>query len=148
MSFTVLITLRYYVISLQHTLYHTFLFHPFLFHSLVFIISTLISGMFYCLNYTSLLLHLIITHIVIDFKIITISISLAISISVLFISLLQLRNGAQSLNIRPLFLSSSCLAATAPAPVIVTLPLTSMYASLWSHKYFLIDHLFQSSFLF
>ena len=33
--------------------------HIFLFH-LVFIISTLIIGIFYCLNYTSLLLHLFI----------------------------------------------------------------------------------------
>ena len=42
---------------------------------------------------------------------ITISISLALSISVLFISLLQLRNGAQFSNITPLFLSYPCLAA-------------------------------------
>ena len=59
------------------------------------------------------------------------SISLALSISVLFISLLQLVNGAQFLNITPLFFPSSHLAAGAtPAPVIVILPLTSMFASL------------------
>ena len=58
-------------------------------------------------------------------------ISLALSISVLFISVLQLINGAQFLNITPLYLSSACLtAASAPAPVIVILLLTSMYASL------------------
>ena len=49
----------------------------------------------------------------------------------LFISLLQVLNGAQFLNITPLFLSSACLAAaSSPAPVIVILPLTSIYASL------------------
>ena len=57
--------------------------------------------------------------------------SLALCISVLFISLLQVLNGAQFLNITPLFLSSACLAAaSSPAPVIVILPLTSIYASL------------------
>ena len=57
--------------------------------------------------------------------------SLELSVSVLFISLLQLINGVQSLNIAPLFLSSPCLAeASSPAPVIVTVPLTSIYASL------------------
>ena len=35
--------------------------------SIVFIISTLIIGIFYCLNYTLLLLHLFITLLVIDF---------------------------------------------------------------------------------
>ena len=35
--------------------------------SIVFIISTLIIGMFYCLNCISLLLHLIATHLVTDF---------------------------------------------------------------------------------
>ena len=35
--------------------------------SIVFIISRLIIGIFYCLNYTLLLLHLFITHLVIDF---------------------------------------------------------------------------------
>ena len=35
--------------------------------SIVFIISTLIIGIFYCLNYLLLLLHLFITHLVIDF---------------------------------------------------------------------------------
>ena len=62
---------------------------------------------------------------------ITISISLALSISVLFISLLQLINRAQFLNITPLFISFACLAAaSAPAPVIAILLLTSIYASL------------------
>ena len=62
---------------------------------------------------------------------ITISKSLALSFSVLFISLSQLVNEAQFLNITPLFLSSACLsAALAPAPVIVIVPLRSMYASL------------------
>ena len=57
--------------------------------------------------------------------------SLALSISVPFISLLQLADGAQFLTIMPLFLSSACLAvASSPAQVIVILPLTSMYASL------------------
>ena len=38
------------------------------------------------------------------------------------------------LNITPLFLSFPCLsAALSPAPVIVILPLTHMYASLWSN---------------
>ena len=35
--------------------------------SIVFVISTLIIGIFYCLNYTLLLLHLFITLLVIDF---------------------------------------------------------------------------------
>ena len=38
--------------------------------SIVFVISTLIIGIFYCLNYTLLLFHLFITHLVIDFIII------------------------------------------------------------------------------
>ena len=38
-----------------------------IFSCIVFIISTVIIGIFYCLNYTSLLLHLITTHLVIDF---------------------------------------------------------------------------------
>ena len=50
--------------------------------------------------------------------------------SVLFVSLLQLINGAQFLNITPLSLSSACpAAASSPAPAIVIVPLTSMYAS-------------------
>ena len=58
---------------------------------------------------------------------ITISISLALSNSVLFISLLQLVNGARFLNITPLFLSSACLhAVSSSAPVVVILPLTTM----------------------
>ena len=56
---------------------------------------------------------------------------LALSICVLLISLMQLVNGAQFLNATPLSLSSACLAAaSAPAPVIVIVPLTRMYASL------------------
>ena len=44
-------------------------------------------------------------------------------------------NGAQFLNFTPLFLSSNRLAASsAPAPVIVMVPLTSIYASLLLHK--------------
>ena len=51
------------------------------------------------------------------------SISLALSICVLFISLMQLVNGAQFLNATPLSLSSACLAAALyPAPVIVIFP--------------------------
>ena len=57
--------------------------------------------------------------------------SLSLSIFTLFISLLQLVNGAQFLNITPLFLSFVCLvAASSPTPVIIILPLTSIYASL------------------
>ena len=51
--------------------------------------------------------------------------SLALSICVLLISLIQLINGAQFLNITLLFLSSACLAAASfPAPAIVIFPLT------------------------
>ena len=43
---------------------------------------------------------------------------------------MQLVNGAQFLNATPLSLSSTCLAAvSAPAPVIVMVPLTKIYAS-------------------
>ena len=50
--------------------------------------------------------------------------SLALSTSVLFISLMQLVKGAQFLNVTPLSLSSACLAVvSAPAPVIIV-PLT------------------------
>ena len=43
--------------------------------------------------------------------------------SVLFILLMHLVNGAQFLNITPLFLSSASLAAAlSPAPVIFTVP--------------------------
>ena len=53
----------------------------------------------------------------------TISMSLALSVCVLFISLMQLVNGAQFLNATPLFLSSARLAASsAPVPVIVIVP--------------------------
>ena len=56
---------------------------------------------------------------------------LALSICVLLISLMQLINGAQFLNITPLFHSSACLAAASfPAPAIVILLLTRIYASL------------------
>ena len=45
--------------------------------------------------------------------------------SVLFIPLMQLVNGAQFLNVSHLFLLSACLAALSfPAPVIVTVPFT------------------------
>ena len=58
--------------------------------------------------------------------------------SVLFILLMHLVNGAQSLNVTPLFLSSACLAATlSPAPVIVIVPFTSMYESAKSHRFHL-----------
>ena len=44
---------------------------------------------------------------------------------------MPLVNGAQFLNVTPLFISSDCFAAlSAPDPVIVTVPLTSIYASL------------------
>ena len=56
--------------------------------------------------------------------------SLALSISVLFIMFMHLTNGAQFLNVTPLSLSSACLAAAAsPAPVIVIVPFTIMYES-------------------
>ena len=44
---------------------------------------------------------------------------------------MQSVNGAQCLNITPLFLSSIGLAASSfPAPVIIIVPLTIIYASL------------------
>ena len=44
---------------------------------------------------------------------------------------MQSVNGAQFLNIAPLFLLSNCLAASsAPAPIIDIVPLKSMYVSL------------------
>ena len=51
--------------------------------------------------------------------------------SVLFILLMHLVNGAQFLNVTPLSLSSAYLAAAAasPAPVIVIVPFTSVYES-------------------
>ena len=62
---------------------------------------------------------------------ITASRSFGLSIYVLFISLIQLVNGAQFLNITSLSLSSACLApALSPTPLIVILSLTSMYSSL------------------
>ena len=54
--------------------------------------------------------------------------SLALSTCVLFISLMQLVKAAQFLNPTPLSLSSACLAAaSAPAPLIVIVPLTRMH---------------------
>ena len=71
---------------------------------------------------------------------ITISISLALSISVLFISLMQPINVAQFLNATPLFLPSFCvfvyicvsvLPAGGPAfLVIVVVPFTRKHATL------------------
>ena len=56
--------------------------------------------------------------------------SLALSISVLFVLFMHLTNGAQFSNVTPLSLSSVYLATLlSPTPVIVTVPLTSMYAS-------------------
>ena len=50
--------------------------------------------------------------------------------SVLFILLMHIVNGAQFLNVTPLFLSSARPAAvSSPAPVIVTVSFTSMYES-------------------
>ena len=50
--------------------------------------------------------------------------------SILFIRLMHLVNGAQFLNVTPLFFSSACLAASSfLAPVIVTVPFTSIYKS-------------------
>ena len=57
--------------------------------------------------------------------------SLALPTCVLFISLMQLVKRAQFLNATPLSLSSACqAAASAPAPVIVVVPLTRTYVSL------------------
>ena len=53
---------------------------------------------------------------------ITMSISLQLSLWELLISLIQIVNGVQFLNVTPLSLSSACLGA--PAPVIVIFPLT------------------------
>ena len=50
--------------------------------------------------------------------------------SALFILLMHLVNGAQFLNVTPLFLSSAHLvAASSPAAVIVIVPFTSMHES-------------------
>ena len=50
--------------------------------------------------------------------------------SVLFILLMHLVNGAQFSNVTPLFFSSARLAAApSPTPVIVIVPFTSMYES-------------------
>ena len=51
--------IHYYFISLQYTLCHTFPFHI-----LFSLYPTLFIGTFYCLNYASLLLDIIITHLV------------------------------------------------------------------------------------
>ena len=57
--------------------------------------------------------------------------SLALSISALFISLLQLMHRAQFWKVTHLFLSSDWLpAVSSPAPVIAVVHLTSIYASL------------------
>ena len=55
--------LCYYSSHYKHLESHLFL------SSIVFIVSTLIIGIFHCLNYTLILLPLIITHLVIDFVI-------------------------------------------------------------------------------
>ena len=61
---------------------------------------------------------------------ITTSIYFSLSISVLFISLMQSVNGTQFLSSSPLFLSSACLAAaSATSPVTVIFFLTSTYPS-------------------
>ena len=62
-------THQHHLLSLLHfaitsSRYNTSSITPFFFSCIVFIISTVIIGIFYCLNYTSLLLHLIITHLV------------------------------------------------------------------------------------
>ena len=50
--------------------------------------------------------------------------------SVLFILLIHVVNGAEFLNVTPLFLSSARLAvASSPGPVIVIVPFTSIYES-------------------
>ena len=47
---------------------------------------------------------------------------------------MQLVNGTQFLNITPLFVPSNCFASSlAPDPVIVIVPLTTIYASM--HHY-------------
>ena len=59
----------------------------------------------------------------------------ALSTYVLFISVMQLIRGAQSLNNVCLFILSICLpASVASAPTTVMFPLTSIYASLQSYK--------------
>ena len=62
---------------------------------------------------------------------ITTSMCFALSISVLFSSLMQSVNGAQFLNISLFpFSSDLFVSSSAPAPVIVIVLLKSMYASL------------------
>ena len=57
-----------YTSSLLHVITAHLVSHPSL-SSIVFIISMLITGIFYSLNYILLLLHFTITDLVIDFKI-------------------------------------------------------------------------------
>ena len=60
--------------------------------------------------------------------------SLALSTCVLFISLMQIVNGAKFLNATRLSLSSACLAAaSAPSPAIVIVPLTRTYMHHCNH---------------
>ena len=55
--------------------------------------------------------------------------------SVLFVLLMHLVNGAQFLIVTPLSLSSCCLSpALSPAPVIGMVPFTSMDQSALSHR--------------
>ena len=62
------ITLSLYSLqSLFVCFFFSVCFFAFLFHLLFSLSLTLIIGIFYCLDYTSLLLHLFITHLVIDF---------------------------------------------------------------------------------
>ena len=72
-------------------------------------------------------------HYILLYTGITISISLVLSTCLLFISLMQLVNGAQLLNIT---LSLVLFAAAPAAAVLLTVlfPLASIYASLQSHK--------------
>ena len=51
---------------------------------------------------------------------------------ILFVPLMQLVNGTEFLNIT--FLSALFGAAAVPVSETVIAPLTSIYASLWSHK--------------
>ena len=61
---------------------------------------------------------------------ITISRSLLLSTCVLFISLMQLINGQQFLNITLLFLSDAIVAAPTPCPTTVIASPPNMYALL------------------
>ena len=57
----------YSLLSLFVCFFFSACFFAFLFHLLFSLSLTLMIGIFYCLDYTSLLLHLFITHLVIDF---------------------------------------------------------------------------------